>query len=151
MYVAFFVHNGMRIHNYSMDTMGKGCIYGSAGKHKINTKSSTESDMVGVSNALPQVLWTIHFLEAQGYDIKDLVVYQDNQSTICLCVNGWASSSKCGLHINIRYFFITDQVNSKEVSVEYCPTDEMIADLFIKPLKASKLIKFRDLILNISK
>jgi len=90
---------------------------------KINTKSSTESELVGVSDALPQIIWTSYFLEAQGYDIKDLVVFQDNQSTILLEQNGKASSRKQMRHINIRYFFIKDWIDSGDKRVTYCPTE----------------------------
>ena len=37
--------------------------------HKLNTKSSTEAELVGVYDALPDILWGKYFLEAQGYKI----------------------------------------------------------------------------------
>jgi hypothetical protein len=95
------------------------------------------------------VLWTKYFLEAQGYKIDDSKIYQDNQSTILLAKNGRGSSSKRTRHINIRYFFVTDRVKRKEVSVEYCPTGEMNADFFTKPLQGVLFRKFRDRIMNI--
>jgi hypothetical protein len=64
--------------------------------------------------------------------------------------NGRASSSKRTRHINIRYFFVTDRINAKEISVEYCPTGEMIADFFTKPLQGSLFKKFRDQIMNVA-
>jgi len=48
--------------------------------------------------------------------------------------NGRASSSKRTRHINIRYFFVADRVQSNEVTIEYCPTGEMNGDFFTKPL-----------------
>jgi hypothetical protein len=63
--------------------------------------------------------------------------------------NGRASSSKRTRHINIRYFFITDRIAAGEVKIEYCPTGEMIADYFTKPLLQGSLFKkFRDMIMN---
>ena len=62
--------------------------------------------------------------------------------------NGKFSSSKRTKHIDMRYFFITDRIEKKEVSVEYCPTEEMIGDFFTKPLQGSLFRKFRALILN---
>jgi hypothetical protein len=64
--------------------------------------------------------------------------------------NGRASSGKGTRHINIRYFFVADRVASNEVSIEYCccPTGEMIADFFTKPLQGSLFQKFRDFIMN---
>jgi hypothetical protein len=65
------------------------------------TKSSTEAKLVGVSDVLPQVIWTRIFLVAQGYDVRDSLVYQDNKSAILLEENGQASSSKRTRHIDI--------------------------------------------------
>jgi len=69
-----------------------------------------------------------YFLEAQGYDVKDSIIFQDNQSAILLEKNVKASSSKRTRHINIRYFFVTDRIEAKEVSVQYCPTQEMVLE-----------------------
>ena len=51
--------------------------------------------------------------------------------------------------MNIRYFFITDQIQVGDIWVEYCPTDDMIADFFTKLLQGSKFIQFWDQILNV--
>ena len=148
--LAFAVNTYLHSHTSIMYKMGKCFVYGSSGGGGINTTSFTKSKLVGVRYALPQVLWTRNFLEAQGYYIKESVLYQDNQITIRLCVNIQGSSSNLTYHINIFYFLLTDWVNSKEVLSEYCPTDDMIANLFSKNLQSSKLIKFRNIIINIS-
>ena len=44
--------------------------------------------------------------------------------------NGRASSEQRTRLINVSYFFIKDRVGSDELSIIYCPTDEMIADFF---------------------
>jgi hypothetical protein len=51
--------------------------------------------------------------------------------------------------MNIRFFFIKDQVDSKRVKIEHCPTAEMLADFFTKPLQGTQFRKLRDHILNI--
>ena len=129
-------------------SLGKGAVYGTSAKQKLNTKSSTEAELVGVNDVMPQVLWTRYFLEAQGFTVSDSIIYQDNQSAILLEKNGRASSGKRTRHINIRYFFVTDRVANKEVSVEYCPTQQMLADFFTKPLQGSLFQTFRDAIMN---
>ena len=98
---------------------------------------------------MPQILWTWYFLEAQGYQIQDSVVYQDNQSAMLLAKNSWAYSSKRTRLRNICYFFIMDQIQVGDIWVEYCPTDDMIADFFTKPLQGGKFIRFHDQILNV--
>lgn len=51
--------------------------------------------------------------------------------------------------MNIRYFFIKEQVDSKRVRIEHCPTAEMVADYFTKPLQGGPFRRLRDYIMNI--
>ena len=104
--------------------------------------------MVGVDDVIVQVLWTNHFLSEQGYDASSTIVYQDNKSAILLEENGRYSSSKRTKHIEAKYFFITDCIERKQLSIEYCPTDKMIADFFTKPLQGKKFHEFRKMIMN---
>ena len=138
----------MKSHTGGVMTLGKGAIYESSMRQRINTKSSTESELVAVNDVMPQILWTRYFLESQGYKVHDSVLYQDNQSAMLLERNGRGSSSKRTRHINIRYFFIKDRIASGEVKLEYCPTETMLADAFTKPLQGSAFIQFRDSIMN---
>jgi hypothetical protein len=130
--------------------LGKGAIYATSTRQKLNTKSSTEAELVSINDVLPQALWTKYFLEEQGYGCNKAIIYQDNKSAILLENNGRVSSSKRTRHINIRYYFITDRIKNKEVCVEYCPTDSMIADFFTKTLQGQKFITFRNFILSIN-
>ena len=63
--------------------------------------------------------------------------------------NGRKSSSKRTRHINIRYYFITDRIKNGELEIEYCPTDDMVADYFTKPLQGKKFLQFRKTIMNL--
>ena len=99
---------------------------------------------------MPQVLWTQYFLEAHGYGVQESIIYHDNQSTILLAENGKASSSCQTRHINIRYFFVKDKIVSREVTVKYYPTGEMVADYFTKQLQGSLFTKLRNIITNIN-
>jgi hypothetical protein len=51
--------------------------------------------------------------------------------------------------VNVRYYFIKDRIDSGEVCLEHCPTAEMIADFFTKPLQGALFLKFRNIIMNI--
>ena len=119
-------------------------------KHKLNTRSSTEAELVGINDVLSIILWTWLFLEAQGYKVTDNILHQDNESTIKLARNGRHSSRKQTRHIEVRYYFITDHIDQDRVRVSYCPTGDMLADYFSKPLQGSLFRKFRNLILNVS-
>jgi hypothetical protein len=88
-------------------------------------------------------------MEAQGYQVQDNILFQDNKSAILLEKNGKASSSKRTKHVNIRYFFITDRVNKGDVSLVWCPTGDMIRDFMTKPLQGALFWKFRDQIMGV--
>jgi len=145
---AYAIHADMRSHTGGAMSMGKGVMYGTSTRQKLSTKSSTEAEIVAMSDVLPQVVWTRYFLEAQGYIVSDSIVYQDNQSAILLEKHGKASSSKRTRHINIRYFFVCDRIHNKELSVAYCPTLQMLADYFTKPLQGSQFQILRNRIMN---
>ena len=146
---AHTVHPDMKGHTGAVLIMGTGSIYNTSIKQKINTRSSTESELVGVDDVIPQVLWTRYFIQSQGYTNTDTVVYQDNKSAILLEKNGKLSSSKRTKHIQCRYFFIKDCIEREILSVEHCPTDDMVADYFTKPLQGMKFFKFRKMIMNL--
>jgi hypothetical protein len=88
---SFVVHPDMKSHTGGIMSLGKGAVYGSSTRQKLNTGSSTEAELVGVNDVMAQVLWTRYFLEAQDYGVKDSIVYQDNQSSILLEKHGQAS------------------------------------------------------------
>jgi hypothetical protein len=145
---AFAVHEDFKSHTGAGMTLGKGILIGISRKQKLNTKSSTEGELVAVDDASGQIIWTNYFIESLGYQVNCTVVYQDNQSAILLEKNGKESSSRRTRHMNIRYFFITDRVKSGELEIKYCPTGEMLADHFTKPLQGEAFYKFRSLIMN---
>jgi hypothetical protein len=146
---SYGVHPDCKSHTGGALSLGKEVIYGTSTHQKINTKSSTEAELVGVGEVMPQILWTQYFLEAQGYVISDSLIYQDHQSAILLENNGKASSGRRTCQINIRYFFVHDRIQSNEVSVQYCPTGMMVADYFTKPLQDTVFKLFRDYIMNV--
>jgi hypothetical protein len=145
---AFAVHPDYKSHTGAVLTLGKGAVQTISAKQKLNTRSSTEAELVAVDDVVVQAMWTRNFLEAQGYECKT-TIYQDNTSAILLEKNGKESSSKRTRHINIRYFYITDCIAKKYAQVEYCPTDDMIGDFPSKPLQGKKFRKHRKAMMNL--
>ena len=147
---SFAPHPNGRSHTGAALSFGKGSVYSMSSKQKLNTRSSTEAELVGINDVMSMVLWTRLFLEAQGYHVTDNILHQDNESTIKLAKNGRRSSSKQTRHIEVRYYFITDHIARDRLRVSYCPTGDMLADYFSKPLQGSLFRKFRNLILNVN-
>ena len=64
---SFAVHPDMRSHTGGVMSLGKGAVFGQSTRQKLNTKSSTESEIVGVSDVLPNILWTQYcFYKVKG-------------------------------------------------------------------------------------
>ena len=122
--------------------MGKEAAISLSNIMKYNTWSSIETELISVHNKLPDIKWTRYFVECQGYDIDEYIVFQDNMSSLSLEKNGRISSSKWMKHIKAKYFLIKDYYDSGEIDLWYCPTDLMWADVLTKPLHGQK---FRDM------
>jgi hypothetical protein len=104
----------MRGHTGGIISMGKGMIHCKSSTQKINTKSTTESELVGVNEYLLYDIWYILFFRAQGCKIKQNILFQDNESAIKMEVNGRNSCTGNSRHIDIKYFWMKDRVDKKE-------------------------------------
>jgi Reverse transcriptase (RNA-dependent DNA polymerase) len=132
---SFAVHGDMRSHTGGVISFGRGGLICKSKKQSINTKSSTEAELVGASDYLPNTLFVKMFMAAQGYPITQAIFYQDNESAITM-------------ESNIRYFFITDHAKRSSITIEHCPTGIMLADYFTKPLQGSLFRIFRSVLLG---
>jgi hypothetical protein len=101
---SFTVHKDMRSHTGAVLALGQGALMSMSLKQKINTKSSTEAELVGVDDTVNLVEWIQLFVNQQLKSINndsvlkkigsDVVIQQDNTSTIQLENSGQASSTK---------------------------------------------------------
>ena len=121
-----------------MMSMGKGALVNIARKHKLNTGSSTEAELVSIADILGMMMWCKYFMEAQGYAIENNILYQDNNSTILLANNGKISDGKNIKHIKNRFFFITYKVAMGDIEIQHKGTDEMWADVNTKPTQGKR-------------
>lgn len=146
---SYAVHPDMRSHTGSIITLGRGAVFCKSSKQKLNVKSSTEAELVGLSDSLSQVFWTRNFLAAQGFDMrKPAIVHQDNKSAIFLAEKGYPASSNTK-HMDIRYFYVANRIERGEAKIVHTGTADMIADFFTKPLHGAVFEKMRALVMNI--
>ena len=145
---SFAVHEDMKSHTGGVISFGKGALISKSVGQKLNSKSSTEAELIGASDYLPNVIWLKLFMEAQGYNIDNCYLEQDNESAIRLEKNGRASAGSKSRHIDIRYFFVKDRLVTEGITVRHCPTEQMLADFLTKPLQGALFKKFRDVLLG---
>ena len=70
----------------------------------------------------------------QWFIIKDVYVYQDNQTAILIENNGTKSMGEGTRYMKIKYFFVSDNIKDKELKVLWYPTEKMIGGFYTKPL-----------------
>ena len=158
---SFAVHGDYQSHTGATASLGKGSVLALSMKQKINTKSSTETELVGVDDAANYLVWLKLFFEWQTNYYKDTiptkkvgqvnVLLQDNTSAIQLERHGKSSSTKRTRHLAIKYFYANSLLQNRTITtVEYCPTEEMISDFLSKPLQGSLFRKHRNTLLGIT-
>ena len=125
------VHWDCKGHRGAMFTMRKGDVLSYLRKVKLNT---TETELVVADTYMPEMLWSLYFMESQGYEVECIGLHQDNTSTQLLMMNGRFLSGKKIKNIQVKSFFIKDRINDGEMILMHCPTEEMWADILTKSL-----------------
>ena len=95
----------------------------------------TETELNAADMFMPEMLWSLFFIQAQGYKVECVGLYQDSISTQLLIKNGKMSSGNKTKHIKAKFLFIKYRVDNGEIKVNDCPTEEMWVD--IKPLQGT--------------
>ena len=157
---AFAVHADMRSHSGCVMSLGQGALLSQSNKQKLNTKSSTEAEIVGADDSMGLNIWSRNFFLHQGLSLpddapskpigKENLLSQDNTSAIRMENFGKQSCTKRTSHISIIYFYITDKVKSGEVEVVYYPSSELVADYLTKPLQGSLFRKMRNSLMGVT-
>jgi hypothetical protein len=145
---SYAVHPDCKSHTGGAISFGRGALACKSTKQKLNTKSSTEAETVGASDYLPNSIWVKMFMEAQGYTVSNNVLEQDNESAIRLAKNGRTSAGPKSRHIDIRYFWLKDRIKSGDITIRHCPTLQMLADFFTKPLQGNLFRRFKSVVLG---
>ena len=103
--------------------------------------STAEAEYMALSSAAQEAVWIRELIsELQS---QPTLIYEDNQSAISMAKNPqFHGRSK---HISIKYHYIQEQVNNDKIRLEYCPTEDMLADLLTKGIRPEKFEKLRKL------
>jgi hypothetical protein len=136
--------NGRKSQSGYLFTLCGGVISWASKKQSVVALSSTEAEYVAASLACQEAVWLRVLLEDISFvQNKPTMIKEDNQGAIALSKNPkYHPRTK---HIDIKHHFIRDKVAKKEVVLDYCPTEEMLADLLTKPLGKTTFQRFREL------
>ena len=143
---SYAVHKDCKSHGGIVVYLHRGPVYVKCAKHKMVSKSSTEAELITLSDAVSIAAYNVNFLKAQGYNVC-AELKQDNTSTMKLAENGKSNSDRTK-HIQVRFFFVKQYLDDKVMKISHCPTKEMIADICTKPLQGEQFRVLRDMLLG---
>ncbi|KAK3749555.1 hypothetical protein QZH41_007287 [Actinostola sp. cb2023] len=125
---------------------GNGTVSWSSRKQSTVAKSSTEAEYVALSSATQEAIWLRRLMKDLGgrVDTSATTIYEDNQGAIELAKN--AKYHNRTKHIDICHHFVRERIVSNEISVSFCPTEDMVADIMTKGLTRVTFEKLRDLL-----
>jgi hypothetical protein len=114
-------------------------------KQHMVSRSSTEAELIGLSDGLMHALWVRNLLLDIGHGENTIKIFQDNTSAMHIIKEGRNSNQRTK-HLDVRYFHAVDCFERGEIDIEYINTTSMIADYFTKPLVGELFYKLRDFI-----
>jgi hypothetical protein len=110
-----------------------GIISWSSKKQTCVALSSMEAEYIALSEAVKETIWLRRFLEELGFKQEEATtLFEDNQGTIAFAKD--PIDQKRTKHIEVRYHFVREKVETKEVKLEYRNTKLMLADIMTKGL-----------------
>ena len=116
----------------------------SSRKQDIVSTSTTEAEFYALAEAVKEVQWLKNILNDFGVKVEEpIVINLDNQSTIKMVENSKFSSRT--KHIDVRLHFVRECVYVGKIKLNYCPSEDNLADLLTKPLSGVKTKYLRNL------
>ncbi len=105
--------------------------------------STCEAEYIALAVTAQESMYLVQLLNSMDNDCLYIPVqiFEDNQGAIALSKNP-VCRQRCK-HVDVRYHFIRLALSNGKVTVEYCPTEEMVADVMTKPVTKFKLEKFK--------
>ena len=99
--------------------------------------STTEAEYIAAAQATKEALWLRLLLNDLGVPVNTFAIKADNQSALKLLKNPVLSTRS--KHIDVVYHFARERVARRDIEFTYIQTEEMLADMFTKPVPGNKL------------
>jgi hypothetical protein len=147
---AFAVHGNRVSHSGILFTLGKygNTILAKSLKQKSVATSSTEAELMCIFDGLDYLIWIRNVLEFLGYPQGTTTIFQDNTSTITMAYMGRGSSGSRTRHIDLRYFYVKQFLDNKDLEIDHLGRDNMTADFFASPRQGTAFRRFRGMIMG---
>ena len=124
-------------------TMSGGAISWLSQKQTTVALSTAEAEYIALGSATQEAIWLHQLLSDLKVDTKGSIeIMEDNQSTIAMAKG--SVGHKRTKHIDIKHHFIRETVQTGKITLSYCPTAEMLADIFTKQLPKTQFEKLRN-------
>ena len=119
-------------------TLSGSCISWNSCKQPTVALSSTEAEYMALSQATKEAIWLKWLLEELGFHTPSQasIIHSDNQGCIALGKNPVHHART--KHIDIHHHFIRERIETGEIQVVFCGTDDMLADVLTKGLTKAK-------------
>ena len=102
-----------------------------------------ESSVTPDTSTAQEAIWIRQLLSDLKQKSPATVIYEDNQSTICMTKNPQFHGRV--KHIDIKFHFVREQVSKGIIKRKYCKTEDMIADILTKGLNQLQFSKLREM------
>jgi hypothetical protein len=113
--------------------------------------SSAEAEYMALCTGVQEAIHLRSLLGDLGYWQREPTpIHEDNQACIAMSSNP-AINHKRSKHIDIRYHFTRERVESEEIKLVYVPTEHQLADLLTKALGSQRVAMLRDQVLGYGK
>lgn len=121
-----------------------GPVSWSSRKQGVVSTSTTEAEFYALSETIHEIKWLQYILNDFHVSANNpITVNSDNQSTIKLIENEKFSSRT--KHIDVRLHAVRECVYEGKIAINYCPTEDNVADLLTKPLAGTRIQHLRKL------
>jgi hypothetical protein len=127
-------------------------IFVQSKKQTCVSQSSAQTELIALNEGAMLIMWVRQLLDdleifAQ-LDAPEAIAEQDNMSTMCLANNGYRNTGRTK-HLSVKYFYIKERIDAKDISLVHVPTGEMTSDLLTKPVCGSPFAHLRHKLLNL--
>lgn len=125
--------------------LGSGAVSWSSKRQSCVALSTAEAEYMALANAAQEAVWLRKLSVDMQINCKGpMLLYEDNQSTIAMSKNPqFHGRSK---HIDVKFHYIREMCNENVIHLMYCPSDDMLADIFTKGLNKDKFKRLRKML-----